>query len=381
MTTAIVSSINSYIEEIRALMESGVMVENIHYGKIPGTDKPTLLVAGAQLLCALFELTPRITLLKEESHADYERMIFDFVYQCEITRRSDGQVLSITSGSCSSLETKYGYRWVTEDQVPSYLDKSKLAVRNTEITEFAFAIENAETSGPYGKPAEYWKRFQDEIDAGTAVKGTKKSSKGKELNTWSIGGVQYRIPNPEVGDLLNTLRKMAQKRTLVGGVLLATGASAFFTQDVEDMPQMITPKEEIVKPDWNMIDSLSTAFVRAFANIDALLESLELEPRDSNLWARKTTDEAINIIASQLFKKKIPLYPNQITPRVSKDKTWFALECGFGKAALGEADDSVPEFEAAALGEIKEIPFDRGYAILFGDYNAGYYRAEPVESV
>lgn len=36
-------------------------------------------------------------------------------------------------------------------------------------------------------------------------------------------------------DILNTLKKMAQKRAFVGAVLLGTGASDYFTQDLEDM--------------------------------------------------------------------------------------------------------------------------------------------------
>ena len=39
-----------------------------------------------------------------------------------------------------------------------------------------------------------------------------------------------------VGDVLNTLGKMALKRAYVGAVIMAVGASDFFTQDVEDMP-------------------------------------------------------------------------------------------------------------------------------------------------
>lgn len=35
-------------------------------------------------------------------------------------------------------------------------------------------------------------------------------------------------------DILNTLMKMCQKRAIVGGVILATGASDFFTQDLDD---------------------------------------------------------------------------------------------------------------------------------------------------
>lgn len=38
-----------------------------------------------------------------------------------------------------------------------------------------------------------------------------------------------------IGDLLNTLQKMAQKRAHVGAVISATGASDFFTQDLEDL--------------------------------------------------------------------------------------------------------------------------------------------------
>lgn len=39
-------------------------------------------------------------------------------------------------------------------------------------------------------------------------------------------------PAPE---MINTLQKMAQKRAYVGAVMIATGASTYFTQDVEDM--------------------------------------------------------------------------------------------------------------------------------------------------
>jgi hypothetical protein len=46
-----------------------------------------------------------------------------------------------------------------------------------------------------------------------------------------------------IGDLLNTLQKMAQKRAYVGAVVIATGASDFFTQDVEDLPAEMISNE------------------------------------------------------------------------------------------------------------------------------------------
>lgn len=47
-----------------------------------------------------------------------------------------------------------------------------------------------------------------------------------------------------IGDILNTLTKMAQKRAYVGAVIIATGASDFFTMDVEDMPREYFQSEQ-----------------------------------------------------------------------------------------------------------------------------------------
>ena len=49
-------------------------------------------------------------------------------------------------------------------------------------------------------------------------------------------GQKVGVEPQAVGDLLNTLGKMALKRAYVGAVIMAVGASDFFTQDVEDMP-------------------------------------------------------------------------------------------------------------------------------------------------
>ncbi len=57
--------------------------------------------------------------------------------------------------------------------------------------------------------------------------------KYKERTVW-IGKQRTKEPTP-IFDILNTLQKMAQKRAMVGGVILAVGASDFFTQDMEDI--------------------------------------------------------------------------------------------------------------------------------------------------
>jgi len=63
----------------------------------------------------------------------------------------------------------------------------------------------------------------------------KLTRRGKSV-AWEIDcdAALYRIPNPDVADVVNTIQKMAQKRALVAATLIATSASEFFTQDVED---------------------------------------------------------------------------------------------------------------------------------------------------
>jgi hypothetical protein len=46
-------------------------------------------------------------------------------------------------------------------------------------------------------------------------------------------------------EIRNTIQKMAEKRAFVSAVLLATGASDIFTQDMEDLPELVRPQPEI----------------------------------------------------------------------------------------------------------------------------------------
>jgi hypothetical protein len=55
------------------------------------------------------------------------------------------------------------------------------------------------------------------------------------------GQVVGDIENPDLPDLWNTVVKMSEKRARVDAVLAVTGASALFTQDVEDAPPPAPP--------------------------------------------------------------------------------------------------------------------------------------------
>lgn len=208
-----------------------VLIEGSDFGSITDGGKPTLLKPGAEKLSSAFKLSSKFNIVSQVE--DWSTGLFFYRYECVLVHRETGEIHGSGIGSCNSHEEKYGYRWVGADRVPANLDRESLPVRSGSITEFEFAIQKAETSGKYGKPIEYWTSFAQAIANGTATKGERKTAKGMST-TWSIGGNEYRIPNINVFDVVNTIDKMAQKRALVAAVLVATNASEFFTQDLED---------------------------------------------------------------------------------------------------------------------------------------------------
>lgn len=223
------------VNEIVVRMRTDVLREGYDFGVIPGTHKPTLLKAGAEKLCSAFGLSPEFVPTTEVE--DFDKPLFFYRYTCHLRHIETGKVLATGVGSCNSMESKYGFRWMPEHEVPPHHDKSELLSRVDSIDEFEFAINKAETSGKYGKPASYWQKFKDAMADGTAEKFSKSTSSGKSYDAWRITDVTYRVPNDDVYSIVNTIDKMAQKRALIAAVLIGVNASEFFTQDVEDLPE------------------------------------------------------------------------------------------------------------------------------------------------
>ena len=150
------------------------------YGTIPGTQKPTLYKAGAELLAMSLGLRTETSEITETKEMFGITMITSSAHT-EVfwgeTKIGDGY------GSCSSAETKYAFRWASESKVPKNYDKEKL----------------------YSEEGQYGRR--------------------------------YRVPSSpyEIMDVANTVMKMAIKRSYVDAVLRVTGASRIFTQDLEDL--------------------------------------------------------------------------------------------------------------------------------------------------
>ena len=177
-----------------------VMKENLHYGLVPGCGKkPTLFKNGAELLCMSFGLSPESNIQINELGEGHREYIVTTTL-----RNQNGFVVASSAGSCCTKESKYRYR----------------------------GNELIATGKPV--PKNYW------VEKNNAILGTGCVAKKDENGNWMIFKKgENKKENEDIADVYNTVLKMAVKRSLVASVLLATGGSCEFTQDIEDQIQDI----------------------------------------------------------------------------------------------------------------------------------------------
>lgn len=203
-----------------------VMVKDLDYGTIPGTDKPTLLKAGAEKLCTIFglrtekpEVVERVEDWTGKDHGG--EPFFYYLIRQDLTR--NGEVVASQMGSCNSREKKY--RWRNADRAcpqcgAAAIKRSKFPPRDDPGAQPGWYC--------YGKAGGCGANFA--------------------ANDQSILGQQAgRIPNPDVADCVNAILKMAQKRAFVAAALVATNASEFFSHDIEDM-EIVDAEYEPAQP-------------------------------------------------------------------------------------------------------------------------------------
>lgn len=188
--------IRDRVNLIQQVMQ-GVMKAKTHYDTIPGTDKPSLLKAGAEVLCTTFRIAvdPEV---QDLSIADEIRFRVRAVGRNQVT----GEIIGVGIGECSSYEEKYKWRRAVCDE---------------------------------------------EFDVTPEERRRVKYARGKNNSHYT-----NRQIRTEGADVANTILKMAKKRALVDFTLTALAASDMFTQDVEDMPQEIREaverKAEVSEP-------------------------------------------------------------------------------------------------------------------------------------
>lgn len=154
------------------------------FGEVPGTNKPTLLKPGGEKICMLFGLNPEYEFLQVTE--DYDKEFFSYNIRCTLFR--NGQPVAQGVGSCNSKEKKY--RFINVDEIPeNYMGSS-------------------------------------------------------ESFTDKYGRQKYKINNPDICSLVNTILKMAKKRAFIDAVLQVASLSEVFTQDLEDMGDFIQQEND-----------------------------------------------------------------------------------------------------------------------------------------
>jgi hypothetical protein len=174
-----VAEIIGHVAMVQEVMRA-VMKPDVHYGTIPGTDKPTLLKSGAEVLCMAFRIADSYEVedLSTEHTVRYR-------VTCTGTHQVTGLVLGTGMGEASSGEEKYKWRKASSPQ---------------------------------------------EFEATPPNLRREKHVKPRNGNPFTIQQVRT-----EPADLANTILKMANKRAKMAMVLNVTAASDCFSQDLEDM--------------------------------------------------------------------------------------------------------------------------------------------------
>lgn len=144
-------------ENITKIQEfiQGTLVPDVDFGRVRGIAEPFLFEPGADAIVNAFQLYPIPEILKEVQ--DPEKKLVSYIIMVKLIHRVTGETQAVGLGTCSTLEKKYGARWVEEPE------------------EYGYAPEGLRTKG-----------------------------KG--------GVILYQIQNPDWGDLTNTILHMAKKR-------------------------------------------------------------------------------------------------------------------------------------------------------------------------
>jgi hypothetical protein len=296
-----------------------ILKMDLDYGIIPGTPKPTLYKPGAEKLRLVYGLSSEQECT--EKAVDLDRPYIDYTYRCTI-KTKQGQVLAQCDGSCNSMEPKFGYSWKTADKLPGGIDISKLPSKLSvkRITEYDFAIQKSETTGQWARPQAYWNKWKMAIRSGIATKRQVQRN-GREMEEWEMEDTVtvYRIPNANVMSMKNTIMKMAQKRAFVGAILLATGASEFYTQDIEDMDingrvysnEKSVPEEPVLeevqqKPEKKINETIPGLWYARLEKCKTPAEVDELGKKHAEVVNANADVRRLFVVYKMWLKKNIP---------------------------------------------------------------------------
>ncbi len=265
-----------------------IMVKGTDYGTIPGTSKDVLFKPGAEKLVTFFGLAVRfepVTIVEDWTGEKHNGEPFFFYhYTCELYR--NGNLVGSGEGSCNSWEQKY--RWRNQDRTCPKCGQPAI-------------IKNSYGPG--------WLCYKKKGGCGAKFPDGDQAIESQDVS---------KVPNPNIGDQVNTILKMCQKRALIAAVLITVNASEFFTQDLEDMA---TGSSEGSKSavDNSLVDEERQKLLQSLAStlygsgwksyLEAAVKSLTEYER---IFVESLTNSEADQIVADLEEKIRTLYANII---------------------------------------------------------------------
>lgn len=277
-----------------------VMVENVHYGRIPGVQKPSLLKPGAEVLNVTFRFAPSYRserIFSDDGH-------LTVVAKCTLTHAPSGMVLGEGEGLCSTRESRYAYR-----------NAGRVC---PECGQEAIIKGKAEYGGG-------WVCFKKRGGC-----GAKYADDDQRIVEQPTG----KVANPELPDAWNTCLKMADKRALVAAILNCTAASDIFTQDVEDMGADLRAAAEHTPA--------ARPLASSWADWTSRMADLGVPAADSAWWLREAAGDADRDdeqVRADLFRRANLLLGQLV--EAGEDLTFAPDGRGTVRAAVAAAFDGL----------------------------------------
>lgn len=215
-------AVQQQVNQIQNLMSMSLK-DGEHYGTVPGCgNKPTLLQPGAEKIALMFNWAPTYNITRDDLGNGHR----EYTVECTLANRETGMVMGVGVGECSTMESKYRYRNVSDYVITDMEIPQDARERKAEYRKQGFGMKKVD--GIW-----YWVHYEDS---------------GKQ-------------ENPDIADTWNTVLKMAKKRAFVDAVKSTAAASDIFTQDIEDMTPYVKPKVDPRDAAWAEVGNLKDAVI------------------------------------------------------------------------------------------------------------------------
>ncbi len=248
------------LDDVHQLM-SQAMVQNVDYGKIPGTgSKPTLLKPGAEKLLLMFHFSTKFQTVKTW-HPDGHMTVES---KCEVYG-PDGNFLGDSCAIATTRESKWA--WRKAERVCPQCGKPAIIKGKAE----------------YGGG---WVCFKKKDGCGAKFRDN-----DTQITSQEVG----RVQNPDLPDTYNTVVRIAEKRAFIAAIRVVTGCSSIFDEEVpqaehdhDDAPDNPEPrhtnghaKEPVTPPAREFIENVTVQLIRE------RLVKLEVKEEQAVAWASK----------------------------------------------------------------------------------------------